>query len=496
MDYNELGSMPISQENRAGEDVRYDDVFEKIESEIAKLTSPSASGDIDWSMVARSCEDILQNRSKHLLVTVYLTYALLKTKGMDGLADGLTVISDLLDNFWETLYPPLKRMKARKNAIEWLIEKVSKELERRETIVVDNALREKIVEKLRKIDDSLNEKIEDAPLFYNLIKVVEMKLTTEVQESSDQVQEQRDTTPTEEEPPARETPTNIQRDSGNAHNDNPPDFKKLVSDLSMLTGEMIESKDYRSELFIVNRAFAWLDITTLPPDVKGVTMLPPPDQTEIESLEKLYDQKDYEQLLWSAESRITTYLFWLDLHYYVAKALQALGYESISDVILDQTLYFTRKLPNIENLAFSDNTPFANKMTKRWLASRSKKESVSSVNINDTKEANQEDIVCNKEGIEKLFHLMKSAIAVEDEVMYNIEICKCFIETSKDSLKVIYAKQLLEKIQEYKTQYWRPDIALEAYLVCRECFDELDDDTIKRELNESIALLEPTLIDN
>ena len=130
------------------------------------------------------------------------------------------------------------------------------------------------------------------------------------------------------------------------------DFKNIVNTLSQITGQMIQTKDYRSELFIVNRAFGWLDIDQLPYSQKNITMLNPPDTQEIDLLSKLYSNKNYEALLWAAESRITTYLFWLDLHYYVAQSLKNLNHIVVADTIYTQVQYFIKKLPKFRKSYF------------------------------------------------------------------------------------------------------------------------------------------------
>ena len=173
MDYTQLGITPIDEQNPAGEDVKYDEEFELVESELSKLTSPSSSGEIDWDMVAKTSHNILETKSKHILVAVYLSYALYKLRGIDGLNDGVKIIADMLENYWETLYPPKRRLKGRINAIEWWLGKISKDLEAMDDEVVQSDKKEILVANLERIDNFLNEAIDDAPLFFNLIKLLD-----------------------------------------------------------------------------------------------------------------------------------------------------------------------------------------------------------------------------------------------------------------------------------------------------------------------------------
>ncbi|NOR58843.1 MAG: type VI secretion system protein TssA [Sulfurimonas sp.] len=361
MDYSKLGITPINEQNPSGEDVKYDEDFELLEVEISKLTSPSAASGIDWDKVVELSSSILESKSKHILVAAYFSYGLFKKRSIDGLVDGVKVLADMIENYWESLYPPKRRIKGRVNAIEWWLNKVAQELENTESFEFDNDKKTDLIANLKRIDDFLNQELDDAPLFYNLIKLLDMKLTPQAEEEQTIVEEK-----VVEKIPTQKSNKQTQTISKNVEQD----FAATVNNLNMLTGQMVQAKDYRSELFMINRAFAWLDVDETPTSEKNITMLNPPDTQEIELLSKLYDEKNYEDLLWAAESRITTYLFWLDLHYYVAESLKNLNHTEVSDAINQQILYFTKKLPNLENLTFSDSTPFASKTTKKWLRSK------------------------------------------------------------------------------------------------------------------------------
>ena len=123
MDLASLGKTPISPEHPAGADVRYDPDFDHLQAEIDKLASPSATAATDWKKVAHLASSILSTKAKDLLVASYLAVALIHTDRSDGLLTGLSIMHDLLANFWEGLFPPRKRLRGRLAALEWWIEK-------------------------------------------------------------------------------------------------------------------------------------------------------------------------------------------------------------------------------------------------------------------------------------------------------------------------------------------------------------------------------------
>ncbi|EJL89771.1 hypothetical protein PMI15_00481, partial [Polaromonas sp. CF318] len=120
----ELGQQPIAGPQPAGNEVREEPAFELLEAEVAKLASPVHSVTMDWNKVNQWSVELLSTKGKDLLVACYLAGGLLEVRGLYGLADGLKVLADMLQSYWDTLYPGLKRMRGRRNALQWLIDRV------------------------------------------------------------------------------------------------------------------------------------------------------------------------------------------------------------------------------------------------------------------------------------------------------------------------------------------------------------------------------------
>src|SRR4051812_28250574 len=62
----------------------------------------------DHKLVIRLASDVLATKSKDLQIAAWLTEALTWQHGFAGLNEGLDLIRQLLDRFWETLYPELE----------------------------------------------------------------------------------------------------------------------------------------------------------------------------------------------------------------------------------------------------------------------------------------------------------------------------------------------------------------------------------------------------
>src|SRR5271157_2537158 len=105
---------PIAGGNPAGEDLRYSQTYEEIK-EARKFDEPLDMGhwkreikSADWDKVTNLSIDALSTKSKDLQIAVWLAEALMLTEGFEGLVTGIKIITGLLQDYWEQLYPPVE----------------------------------------------------------------------------------------------------------------------------------------------------------------------------------------------------------------------------------------------------------------------------------------------------------------------------------------------------------------------------------------------------
>ena len=124
---------PIPGDNPAGESLRYAGVYDAIgEARRADDDLPMgewARGEVktaDWSTVIELAIEALAARSKDLPIAVWLTEALVKQHGFAGLHDGLRLLAELQERFWDALYPEAEDgdLEFRAAPLEWLNEKL------------------------------------------------------------------------------------------------------------------------------------------------------------------------------------------------------------------------------------------------------------------------------------------------------------------------------------------------------------------------------------
>jgi type VI secretion system protein ImpA len=125
---------PISEENPSGESLQYAGVYDEIrEARRADEVGldygqwQSTLKVADYRQVINLATAALSSQTKDLQITAWLTEAISKQHGFPGLRDGLKLLRELQDNFWDTLYPEIDEgdMEGRANAIEWVDNQVS-----------------------------------------------------------------------------------------------------------------------------------------------------------------------------------------------------------------------------------------------------------------------------------------------------------------------------------------------------------------------------------
>ena len=122
---------PIDGDNPAGESVRYAGTYDAIQ-EARREDDDLDRGDweratkvADWAGVIATATDTLATRSKDLQIAVWLVEALIKRHGFAGLRDGLRLLWELQERFWDSLYPEIEDgdLEFRAAPLEWMNEK-------------------------------------------------------------------------------------------------------------------------------------------------------------------------------------------------------------------------------------------------------------------------------------------------------------------------------------------------------------------------------------
>jgi len=103
---------PVSADAPCGPDLEYDPAFLELDrlsegkAEQQMGETIVAAQEPDWKEVGTRASALLA-KTRDVRIAVRMTRALLNTEGLAGLADGLTLMRGLVENFWDGFYPKL-----------------------------------------------------------------------------------------------------------------------------------------------------------------------------------------------------------------------------------------------------------------------------------------------------------------------------------------------------------------------------------------------------
>lgn len=471
MEYTSLGKLPISGPNAAGSDIREDAQYELLLSEIEKLNSISPAA-MDWNKVRDISAGILAGKAKDLTVASYLAAALLKTEGLKGLATGVKVIRDLLENFWESMYPALSRMRARRNAIGWWAESVEKDLAGLSGQTWPAADRDSLIADLAAVDSFLAERMDNAPMLISIMNTVERLLSPETPSAPPPIPPFKGDK-TEEAgkkddfaAPAAAAPQAPESLPDDMDLDRALDFG--ASTLAKAAGILAAQSPHNPLVFKLNRLAAWLPVTDLPPAEGGKTSLPAPDDQELQVLKKLHADGNRADLLEFAEARIGRYLFWLDLNRFSWESLIEMGHADAGNTVLLETQAYAARLPGLDGLAFNDGTPFADNETRSWLGSGSEKGGARrpektgiADEMSKARELFREGPL--KASLGKIGAVLSRLPSERERLVLKMGFCRVLAELDQPVLARSFGEDILRTIERHNIDTWEPDLAIEGF---------------------------------
>ena len=124
---------PITGSNPSGEPLRdtpaYDAIKEARRSDDTTLNQGEWKRDVklaNWREAIDRAIEAITHKSKDLQIAVWLTEALVKQFGFAGLRDGLRILRELHELYWDSLYPMAEDgdLESRAGPIDWLNNKL------------------------------------------------------------------------------------------------------------------------------------------------------------------------------------------------------------------------------------------------------------------------------------------------------------------------------------------------------------------------------------
>ncbi|RJR52277.1 MAG: type VI secretion system protein TssA [Desulfobacteraceae bacterium] len=525
MDILDLGKTPISEQSPAGTDARSGPDIDALSAEVEKLSSPTSSGGVDWRKIADFSARILSEQSKDLLVACYLSTALFRMEGMTGLGKGVHVLKDLVDLFWETMFPPIKRMRARRNALEWWFEKTASAVNTIEPGSLPESEVAPVLEELKGLDRSIGDKMEDAPVLSGLLERIASLQAPDDPAAERKPEGSPPEVPAESRPTAPATPTEPRtvaraapsppagREPSSPSLQSEEDANRALRSASQRLGELASfylSRDLFHPLaYLLDRAAAWTPVIEPPPSDGSITLIPPPPDYVKTNLQDLKRKGDWENLLRAAEGCVVDFLFWLDLSRFVAESLDHLGRSDLGDVLSRETSLYAARLKGVEELCFSDGTPFADSETKSWLKRFSpgydgNRPGKPSGDSQDTLEGSVEreyqkalQLFREQKLQEAVFLLhghVGKASSGKERLLWRTALSNLLVFAGEEGTALPHLREIVREIDNYRIEEWEPGLALRALMSVYSGFASSKDERQReqtREILDRIAALDP-----
>jgi len=489
---------PISTDAPAGKDCRNGDLYQLLAAEIELMSSLNASRLIDWNVVDDKAKNILETEAKDFLVAVWYGAAQIEKHGIDGLSVAFTVLNSLFNQYWETAYPPVSRLRGRRNAIVWWLDRTTEWLPTASVRPLTQEEYEQLVALAQTFDQSFGEKDSESPNCSQLIRAIkaleviqpepepEPSLAPEKtsQEASEPVEDSATTqaakvqtlSPSTPDMPSSVAPTSL-----------PPvvmkDAKTLASFEDVLQaieptraylGQLSEvvAKVAPGNPFAIHltRFAARAHLQALPTNKNNLTLIPPPSQTDLKMFSMVCEAKNPENIVSFCEARIETFPFWFDLDHQAALgyAMMGEGGKKMATAIIDELLTFLSRLPNIEKFTFSDkNFPFANSECLAWINTclEQRQGGGATDEFSQVKKIADQFLGDGKvqESMQTYQHFVDHTRSLRDQFRARLEMVNLLFTANIDSDLLPLIEPLLNICRDNDLGRWEPALAIRAW---------------------------------
>ena len=508
MDMNSLGISPINADQPAGADVRYEPEFDALQAEIDKLSSPTASSGIDWKKVSTLSSAILKDKSKDILVAGYLAVSLIYCAKVDGFLTGVHIYHDVIKHFWDDLFPAKKRMRGRIGAITWWVEKTETALKQLAQGSFSPEQMQDCLESLDNIDALLKDHLEEPPSI-NAVKRSLEDFTTKGEgnpEPAPEIPEPAVEPKPEPVPTPKSEPQQPSHSAEGIESDKDAGriLRSTLQEMRKVAAYFLETAPENALAYRCFRIAAWSAVEALPPSENSKTRIPPPDAGIMKILHDLHAKGDWEALLKSAERRLNQFIFCLDLNRFVALSLENMGsrYNRARDTVCQETALFVDRLAGLEDLTFSDGTPFADQDTRDWLRliSLGSPAGIEPLPVQASTPGSGEDKIAEKiteaktlagknnliEAVEALQEELIRSVSKKERMLWRLALTEILLSAKKLETALPHLEELKHTIEIYRLEEWEPDLALRALLMVWKGFSMHPSDVSK---NTSIDAL-------
>ena len=490
-----IGSAPIRPEAPAGEDVRDQEVFLDLQAEVNRSQSVSSgsSAVVDWNRVSQMATAILTGKSKDLLVAAYLSVAMARTEGTTGVVEGLAVMNGMVKEHWDALFPPIGRLRARRNALSWWLDQMQEILPTLSGPPLSPEDFERGGLELRELNAILGEKDPDAPTLsplYGLLEALPVSLP-EAPPETKPVAQIAEPSPSES-PAGMRFPVPGEGD--------PAEILEQISPVLLDLAERLSDADPGdSRSIYLSRMVLWEGIQEIPENDNTRTRIPPPAPHLLSTLETLTVSGAEEDRLHFLLSHQTESPFWFELSYLAGAILEARGAGGAggAEALRGTLRSLCARLPGIERLSFAGGEiAFLSEEGRSWLFPKvSGKEEAQSDGgsgwalslLAPVRAAISEGRL--SDACDRFEEIRRKEPTIRGRFLLNLELLSAVERMGRDFPVISLALVLLEDLERVRLDLWEPGLAARALPLIAGVLASSPDETYRRKAENLSARL-------
>jgi len=171
----------------------------------------------------------------------------------------------------------------------------------------------------------------------------------------------------------------------------------------------------------------------------------------------------------------------IDLNRLVAETLVQLGeaYQGAQEMVCQETAFLVYRLPGLEDLTFSDGTPFADSATRQWLkgiALRAGSAPAENLPAASAPAGQDEDLMAKEiaeaqvlakqgkliEAIERLQQKIRNSFSQRERLLWRLSLSQMVMASKQSKIVLPQLEQILKDIDLYRLEEYDPVLALKG----------------------------------
>ncbi|MDH5546869.1 MAG: type VI secretion system protein TssA [Gammaproteobacteria bacterium] len=451
---------PFPGDDPAGQDVRDDEQYTIVQTEIDKIIGMGDESP-DWRTIHKVSKDLLEERSKDVNLVNYLVLAMVSELKLSGLSTGLVLLSNFHKSFGQTCFP--KRSRAREASVQWIEERLGNLPALTDLKSISQKQMDEITAGFELYANTMAEvygnNYQTHAGIKRYIRDYLARILSRPASSGAKISEAKE--------------IQVKKDIETAS-----DLSKALAQIREWNLNIVKYQHKQAGLSAEAakrlRSAVWDGIESLPQHTNSRTTVQPVNVVQAQEVRKLSpDPKNLVRL----EVMLMANPFWLDLNRLVYEMCGQLGdkFTAIAQEVAQTSSAFLKRLPGIEDLQFSDLTPFADTKTREWLGSISQANELRSgieVSVKDSdsrwRRLNSALSLLQQDGrIEKVIEIVDQQMArrvdAEDKYrLWNIA-AKLLYRQGRYLLAMNCIQELEKLVERYRLREWNSSMAKEVY---------------------------------